>query len=278
MISEPELTGGVAWVPAPAPPRDDAGRTASPYDPAGDLPPDPTGDVVAGAAREPASRRRPPKHWVWALGGALAASAVWTAGVAAWDPGHRAPDLHGYHLTGDPCSGSDLQPLVDATPGRTFSDDPADSLWGSALDRSRCSAENLGRGKDGDTYGYSAVLSIELHKKTDPRPEFADRHRTAPVWVSRIDTVHGIGDEAYLLHSEPDTLELDVLHGGAVITLAFSIETTRDGPPDVTAHPDGSARPSPQDVGAYASQMVAAVRNVMADMKTLPRPSGSPTP
>jgi hypothetical protein len=275
VISEPELTDGFARVPAPADPRDAAGRTRPAYGHDPGTTPGPPPDLVAGTGREPAPPRRMPRHWIWALGGALTASAVWAGGVAVWDPAHHTPDLHGYHLTPNPCSGSDLTPLFAATPGHAFSADPADTLWGSALDRTRCSAENLGEHKGGSTYQYSATLSVELHKKTDPRPEFDDQHRTVLSSVSRIETVRGLGDEAYLLHVEPGTLQLDVLDGGAVITLAFSADADL---PDVTPHPDGSDRPAPPDTGGYAPRMAAAVRNVMAEMKALPRPGGSHTP
>ncbi|MBY8882781.1 hypothetical protein [Actinacidiphila acidipaludis] len=273
MISEPELTGGVAWAPAPAPPRDATGRTPAPRHVTGEVPP--AGDLVAGSGPDPVPRRRPPRHWVWALGGAVAASAVWSAGVAAWDPARGTPDLRGYHMTAAPCAGHDLKPLFDATPGRAFSADPSDTLWGSALDSTECSAENLGRAHGGTPYAYSAALSIELHKKTDPRPEFDDRHRTALPSVSKVETVPGLGDEAYLMDVEPDTLQLDVLDGGAVISLAFSVHAA---PTDVTPHPDGSARPTPQVPGQYRSQLVAAVRNVMADMRALPQPAVRRTP
>lgn len=261
MISEPELTGGLVDLPGPAAPRD-----------LGSVPP-PDDDLLATAGREPAPRRRIPQHWLWAFGGALAASAVWAGAVVAWDPADRTPDLHGYHLSPNPCSGSALSPLFDATPRRGFSPDPADTLWGSALDRTRCSAENLvGDDDGGSPYDYRASLSVELHKKTDPRPEFEDQHRSTLPSVTRVETVRGLGDEAYLLHLGSGRLQLDVLHGGAVISLSFAISAD---PPQVMPHPDGSDVPAMQDAGPYAPQMAAAVRNVMADMKARPAPSGS---
>jgi hypothetical protein len=260
VISEPELTGGLVGLPAPAGPRD--------------LPaaPPPDDDVLATAGRDPAPRFRMPRHWRWALGGALAASAVWAGTVTAWDPAGRTPDLHGYHLAPNPCAGRALGPLFDATPRHGFSPDPADTLWGSALDRTRCSAENLvGDDNGGSPYDYSASLTVELHKKTDPRPEFEDQHRDTLPSVTRIDRVRGLGDQAYLLHVDPATLQLDVLHGGAVISLSFSVSPD---PPTTAPHPDGSEMPAPQSPDRFAPQMVAAVRNVMADMKALPAPTG----
>lgn len=272
MISEPELTGGPLGLPGPRRAPDDTGHT--PYDawptPA---PPWNDDDLLSCAGREPAAPRRLPRHWRWAFGGALAASAVWAAAAVAWEPAAApdAPDLHGYHLTANPCAGGALAPLFAAAPPRGLSADPADTLRGAALARTECSAENLA-GDSGGAYDYRASLSVELHRTTDPRPEFDDRHRYTPSSVTRLEPVPGLGDEAYLLHLAGGGLRLDVLHGGAEISLSYSVTPDR---PQVTAHPDGSAPPAARDPGLFAPRMAAAVRNVMALMKALPTPTGS---
>ncbi|WP_069467362.1 hypothetical protein, partial [Actinacidiphila rubida] len=199
-------------------------------------------------------------------GGAVAASAVWAGAVTVWDPSHRTPDLHGYHLAANPCAGGDLAPLFDATPRHRFSADPADTLWGTALDRTRCHADNLaGTGDGGSPNTYDAVLSVELHKATDPRPEFDDEHHATDPSVTSVETVHGIGDEAYLLHDDSGAVRLDVLHGGAVVSLAFSVISAS---PQVLPHADGTDTVTAEQATRYVPQMIAAVRAVMADLKS----------
>lgn len=253
MISEPELIGGHPGLPAQAS-----------RDRGSGLVPPTADDEITGTGREPAPPRRMPRHWAWALGGAVVASTVWAGAVVIWDPAHRTPDLHGYRLTANLCAGADLKPLFDATPRHGFSADPADTLRGSALDRTRCRAESLVGTDTSSPYTYDAVLSVALHKKTDPRPEFDDEHRDTQPSVTSVEPLHGIGDEAYLLHLDPGMLQLDVVHGGAVVSLAFSVASAS---PQVTPHPDGTEVRTAEQPTRYVPQMIAAVRAVLADMK-----------
>jgi hypothetical protein len=246
VISEPELNGGL-----------DCGPSVH--------------DVISDEGRGPAMRARPTRPWTWALGGAVAASAIWAAGVTVWDPGHRAlPDLHGYHLRDNLCQGDALRPLFDAIPARTFTAEPADTLRGSALDRATCTAETLVTAGDGKSvYDYVAALSVELHKKTDPRPEFEDDTTGAQSLIpaAQVDAVLGLGDDAYLLHQEPGRVQLRVLDGGAVFSLTFSVDTEQ---PDGTGRPAGTDQPDPPDADQYRPALIASLRTVMADLKESP--------
>lgn len=278
MISEPELTGGLdpltatpqrgsaapshggAWLPAQYAPRHETAAGPPP-------------DLVAGPGPGLAARLRArmPRHWTWALGGAALASAVWAVGIAAWDPTHPAPpDLHGYRLADNPCAGAALRPLFDAAPARSFASDPADVVRGPALDASRCSAQSTAVAGRAPTDTYTAVLTVELHKKTDPRPEFEDQHtlpHTALTVADTVEPVAGLGDEAYLLRQDPSEIGLEVLRGGVVLRLEF---TVTPAPAAAAAHPDGSSAPAQPRLSRFRPALIAAMRTVMAQSAAVP--------
>ncbi|MFH8801996.1 hypothetical protein ACH4F6_20705 [Streptomyces sp. NPDC017936] len=157
---------------------------------------------------------------LWAVVGALVASAAWAAGVFLIGGRGADADLRGYTAPSNLCSSADYSSFKDEYP--QDDDSPTHSeLEDAALDESYC---NLGLEKSGSTYS-DAYLSIEvsLHKKTDPAPEFTAKWKNYA--QSRkgydVDTVTGIGDEAYLV-SEDTTDTSD--SGSMDVTLAV-----RDG-------------------------------------------------
>jgi hypothetical protein len=153
---------------------------------------------------------------LWAVVGAAVASALWGGGVLLLgkDSGSDSAkaDLRGYTVKNDLCGAADLAPFRTEYP-QLDSDPTAFSAPGQAVDSMSCS-ESLK--KTGATYS-DAYLSIEmdLHRKADPRPEFAD------IWLSYkkransyvVTTVDGIGDEAYLITE--DTVTPSTTGGGS---------------------------------------------------------------
>ncbi|WP_431044511.1 hypothetical protein ACQUSR_23110 [Streptomyces sp. P1-3] len=152
------------------------------------------------------------KGWLWGLGGAVVASAVW-AGVlfatGAFD-GEEKADLAGYRYTDDLCAATELKPFKD----RGFEveepeedEENPESSGGErpALASMQCSV-NLKSQSSSDS-DYSNVWtssSARLHKKTDPAPEFEASYREyADQGTSKtsyaVKAVTGIGDEAYLV-------------------------------------------------------------------------------
>lgn len=284
MISEPELTGGFDAPLAGLPPAGHgslrpaygtaAGSDAPPRVPAQGGPPG--GEVVAGAGPGPAARLRArlPRHWRWALGGAAAASAAWIAGVVVWDPTEPVrPDLHGYHLVADPCVGSALRPLFDAAHSPSFTSGVVDVVRSPALDAQDCAAHSSAPDSATPTAAYTAYLTVELHKTTDPRPEFESEH-TLPhdtlAAARSVEPVAGLGDEAYLLHQDATLIGLEVLHGGAVVRLEVSAVPIVAGS---LGHADGSPRPAMPRIDTFRPAMIAAVRAVMTDMRADPHPA-----
>lgn len=183
MISEPELVGGAPFETAEVlteerPPRPPRGRRPS---------------------------------WLWALGGALAASVVWGAGLYAYDLGQRdeGVDLGGYKPVEELCERVELKGLAMVLGDRTrsgsgpFLDEPA-------LSESSC-VVSFGEG-----YREQSVnVTYTLHKQVDPEVEFAARAR----YLELILPVAGVGERAFFGDRGEDGGSLRVLDGQAVVQI-----------------------------------------------------------
>ncbi|KOV71981.1 hypothetical protein ADL02_44565 [Streptomyces sp. NRRL WC-3723] len=175
------------------------------------MPPVPPASGGGGAARAV----------LWAAVGAVVASAAWAAGVFLVGGRGDSADLRGYSAPSNMCSSADYSSFKDeytendSSPTRT-------SLKDKSLDESYCS---LGLKKSGSSYADAYLtMQLDLHKKTDPAPEFTatwknygDSHTGYDV-----DPVEGIGDEAYLVSQ--DTTNGSSSSGSRYATLAV-----RDG-------------------------------------------------
>ncbi|MFJ6845302.1 hypothetical protein ACIQRE_21845 [Streptomyces griseoluteus] len=135
---------------------------------------------------------------LWAVLGAVVASAAWAAGVFVVGAAANKADLRGYTAPSDLCSRADYGSFKDEY---TASDStPTHSLLEDrALDESSCSASLK---KSGSSYADAYLsLQVDLHKKTDPAPEFTATWKNYERTHSGYDVgaVEGIGDEAYLV-------------------------------------------------------------------------------
>lgn len=259
MISEPEMSDGQG----------------------GELPGDllsSSGDPGTGTA---AVRR--PRPWLWAFGGIAVASAVWA--TLMHGTGGTTPDLHGYHLDSNPCSGDALKPLKDAVGVMDSAESAARVSSGPALDELSCVLTTAAPAGEGWTTTYTISVGVELHKKTDPRAEFENlmhsRVSSFPGGVSGsgvliatagngftsaadVHPVTGVGDEGYLLTPGVPEQTLEVLHGGAVLTLQVSDYTQWNGPDQSTA--DHGAPPKQPDLTHLRPAMTTAMRDLMASL------------
>ncbi|MBT2444824.1 hypothetical protein J7E93_32965 [Streptomyces sp. ISL-36] len=140
---------------------------------------------------------RPRRPWLWALGGAVVASAVWAGGLYAYERSQDGgPDLGGYRTVENLCARAELKALsVELGEKSTDAETPTEKH--PALDRARCST-TLGSPET----GYSAVVVYDLHKVTDPGPEFEPR-----IAESGTDTepVAGLGERAFFHRDEDDS-------------------------------------------------------------------------
>ncbi|MER6392937.1 hypothetical protein ABT236_31315 [Streptomyces sp. NPDC001523] len=189
-------------------------------------------DLVARAAEpaaEPgsarASGRGPRSRWLWALGGAVLASAVWGGTLVAQNRSVAVPGT-AYRHVDDLCSEAPLKALGTIN-GTAF-----DMTWpgkerSPALDWSYC------RATGGYTEGrpwYGVEIMVERHKRSDPRPEFEARPGLDPrrTGASDVEEVPGLGERA-LLRRQPGTdAQLAVLDGGVVFTLRVEWNVDRD--------------------------------------------------
>ncbi|MFJ3308817.1 hypothetical protein ACIPSA_38385 [Streptomyces sp. NPDC086549] len=134
---------------------------------------------------------------LWAVVGALAASAAWAAGVFVIG-GRDAAELRGYTAPSNLCSDADYSSFKDEYPQEDGSPSH-NSLKDGALDESYCS---IGLKKTGSSYADAYLtIQVDLHKKTDPGPEFTATWKNYRKSHSGYDveTVRDIGDEAYLV-------------------------------------------------------------------------------
>lgn len=216
MISEPELVGGGDGGPPPEAP----------------------------AARDPGPsllRRSREYPWVWGLGGALLASALWALGLYGFG-GDQGPDQRGYRLDSDSCERISLDRLTAELGRRDRPTDTQEVFEDPAYNRVICNVGIRSPGAPETATYYTVEFTVEQHLRTDPGPEFEAILRsggprgTEPYERRPVD---GLGDEAYVM-TVPDimnTVKLAVRDGGVVLTLQMN--GFRNGPVDVrTEHTD----------------------------------------
>ncbi|MCF3170458.1 hypothetical protein IPZ64_26615 [Streptomyces violaceoruber] len=235
-------------------------------------------DVVSGFDPEQGAagggRRR--SGAVWAVAGALVASAVWASAVFGYGIGRDGkPDPRGYRVESDSCTAMRLPALTEVL-GEQVSE-PATELDGiehPALHRIRCTVAFRTRdtpvGENGTRWSveFGVSLTAELHKETDPRPEFEASSTLTEIdgsVVERVEPVPDLGDQAYLLTLEAGVLRLNVVEGGAVVRLALTGWTfTEDDSDDENGPPDDMAEP---DLLAYRAELINDMREVMKALK-----------
>ncbi|MEU3604416.1 hypothetical protein AB0E83_02940 [Streptomyces sp. NPDC035033] len=221
MISEPELEGG------------------APFD---------TVEVVTEErGPRPPRDRRP---WLWGLGGAVLASAVWAGGLYAY--GQRAepgPDLGGHGTVDDLCERAELEGL-GAVLGERGQAGGGPDLDHPALEQRSCSV-NFGEGDREQT----VTITYILHRKTDPGPEFEAMAK----YFELTEPIAGVGEQAFFGDRGEDGGVLRVLDGQAVLELEVyrTYYETEDGEVVERGAPDlsGIDVPLTQDARALLAAL-----------------------
>ncbi|GGX82820.1 hypothetical protein [Streptomyces fructofermentans] len=230
-----------------------------------------TREIVGGIDREPTEARQP---WMWALGGALAASVLWAAAVFQFGLGDMRPDARGYRITKDSCRSVRLTSLGASIAPR----DPANVIDSGllahpALDQIQCSiplrleADAKKQEESGRFTNYTVHVTVALHSKDDPGAEFEALRRVTGMGVvseSNVKTVPYLGDRAYMIARGADSTELRVLDGAAVLTLALSVITyyASGAADDIDDRPDDTL-----DLSSYQAAMINDMRDVMSSLK-----------
>ncbi|KUJ70738.1 hypothetical protein ACZ90_02040 [Streptomyces albus subsp. albus] len=204
----------------------------APGAPGAPLPPAPPGGGRGGSR----------KGLIWGLGGALVASAAWAGAIFAtggFGDDEATADLAGYRYAGDLCDVSDFSPFID---GKYKKDEPDsdeqnpehDGSEHPALDVMDC---NMDFKRDDATDTYSSAwlyTTVQLHKKSDPQPEFEATYRAYENQRSgstshKVKAVTGVGDEAYLVtqvdkegSADGDYMILAVRDGWLTYSLTWS--------------------------------------------------------
>ncbi|MFJ2241796.1 hypothetical protein [Streptomyces sp. NPDC087859] len=213
------------------------------------------------------ARRRP---WLWALGGALTASALWAAGVLLLGPGDGSTDVRSYRLDQESCEAARLASLREELALKSVPDTSQNELLRHpALDQVHCSLSFQG-GSRAEPGGHWAVtttigISVALHKKADPRGEFdADRQVTdaGVVAADQVRTVPDLGDEAFVIAEDIGHTELRVRDGAAVLILSLATTSYYEGDADTV----GEA-PDLPDVSAYWPAMISDARELTATFR-----------
>lgn len=208
--SAPEMAGtgafgAVGGVVGPGGPVGASGP-AAPMGPVGPVGPSGPGNGGGQRGRIPG--------WVWGVGGAVLASAVWGAAVIVNGGFHSEPsaDLAGYQFHQDMCDVVDTGAFKEHyVPSDKDAEKSAHSTH-AAQDVSTCSLR-FKRDNNDDDYddyetGYSPTAYVDFsatwHKRSDPRPEFEaqvkGRHqlRDTPKSKFNIVDVDEVGEEAFL--------------------------------------------------------------------------------
>ncbi|MFE7139555.1 hypothetical protein ACFVAG_17575 [Streptomyces sp. NPDC057644] len=216
---------------------------------------------------------------LWAAGGALTASAVWATAVFAYGiGGDPKPDLRGYRVESDTCAAVELKALAEVV--RATETEPAetalDGIEHPALHRIRCTvflipADAAAQGRKepaGWTESYEASVTAELHKETDPRPEFEASSTLTEIdgmEVTQVERVPDLGDLAHLLVLSDSVMQLKVVEGGAVVTLTLTAWRDYDSDDGEEEPPD---EPPESELLAYRAELISDMRDVMKALKT----------
>ncbi|MFE9932862.1 hypothetical protein [Streptomyces sp. NPDC005533] len=227
MITDPELDGD--WGAA------EAAEVAGP---------------LAPRERPAAAASRP---WLWALGGMLAASAVWAGGLYALGGPSAAPTL-AYRATKNLCEDFRGRALSGIT-GDLHTRPVNKEVGHPAVDAATCVMNN-NADYPRDFFVYA---NVELHKKADPSTEFGvpSVDDLANVGDLRTEEVPDLGERAVMTAwAGEQGLNLKVLDGGAVFNLRVF----------ATTFAEKDDRPA-TDSNAVQAALIADMRELMAALK-----------
>ncbi|MBT2489167.1 hypothetical protein J7E96_11665 [Streptomyces sp. ISL-96] len=235
----------------------------------GDFPAWPEPETATSEDRPPPPRGRRP--WLWALGGAAVASAVWAGALYAYGS-PKAVDTRGYRVHGEGlCEKAELNALALNLGKR--GDESEELYEHRARDKVTCYIgfePTRKPAKDELSAHYQVELTAEIHKVTDPGPEFeaylAEPSPYGDGTPPKPKKVTGLGENAYLTDTGEDGRQLMVLDGGAVLSLQVSAGFISEED-DVYEEPAQADAPE-LDLSELPPLMVEDMRDFMATLKS----------
>ncbi|MEU9376116.1 hypothetical protein AB0D94_20395 [Streptomyces sp. NPDC048255] len=193
------------------------------------------------------------RPWLWALGGALVASALWAGGLHAFGDRLAGPALS-YRTTKNLCDDF-ASPALNRITGDLHKSRPVNHEYSHpAVDGAFCSLTN-----GGDRPDFSVDVQVDLHKKTDPSVEFdvPSFEYAAGLGDVRREAVPGLGERAVMTASAGEQfLVLKVLDGGAVFTVKVFVST----------YAERNERPA-TDATAVQAALIADTRDLITALK-----------
>lgn len=231
---------------------------------------------------DPGLARRVGSRMLLAVAAAVVAtSAVWGWVFTATRHAHD-PSLHNYRIPDDTCTAVHLQPFTDALGLQDFEADPGVVLRGQTLEHVSCTLFGTQSAGNGWATQYTATVTVDLHKKTDPRAEFEDAGRvqddtlalagqgtyatTTAVGVTK--PVAHLGDLAFTTLS--DTRQtIRVLDGGAVLSVSIYGTNQWQGSGSPTTD-GGGLRPAMADTKFLRPSLVPTMRQLMKSLTSAP--------
>ncbi|AQT74188.1 MULTISPECIES: hypothetical protein [Streptomyces] len=206
--------------------------------------------------------RGPARPLRWVAVAVVVTSALWAGGLYAFGDRLRpvGPEVR-YAVTDNLCEHFKAPALGRATGGFTDAT-PHKAGRHPAMDWAACS---YGSDRPGGSGGFSAVVLVELHKKSDPGPEFALGSYYERIFGDDVpwEEMPGLGEQALVRASEAsDGLQLRVRDGGAV----FTVELMFFGSPDEEIGPSATPQARP-DQDTLTAAAVEDVRALMAALR-----------
>ncbi|WP_330332367.1 hypothetical protein OHS33_23430 [Streptomyces sp. NBC_00536] len=201
-------------------------------------------------------------RWLWALGGAVLASALWAGGLYALGDRLAEPPM-AYRLPEKLCDSMKGTALTAAL-GDLRKDAPTSmNSEHPALDWGMCSLSTAppNDGSGNKVGSFNVWATVQLHKKTDPAAEFdVENPWERGGFTADRASVPDLGERAVMTPaSDAQGPELKVLDGGAVFSLLVS--PFGGGDP---MRPPGTGR---VDYAPIEAAMIADMRALMAAVK-----------
>ncbi|WP_327416078.1 hypothetical protein [Streptomyces sp. NBC_01233] len=165
--------------------------------------------------REVREVRGPRRPWWWVLVAVVATSALWAGGLFAYGDRLKEPEIR-YRVTKNLCDQFKAPALAAGLGGFTDSY-PGRGGRHPAMDWASCSHNGDQSAAVG---GFLVAAVVELHKQTDPAPEFelgSRYERSGFGGADQWESVPGLGEQALLsTPGGPEGVQLRVRDGGAV--------------------------------------------------------------